>query len=228
MNATTWADCESASPNQQRRTSYRHRDAEPMTPGGSVSVTILCADPVIAAGLSTVLQSGPSFQVAPAAELGDVVCGSVSADVIVADYDTALHLTEIAPTWAKRLIVFTNYDSEAKICRVLESGAGGYLLYGVGLHELFEGIRAVHQGGVALSPLAAARFTNRLRGRSLTPREKMVLEQMMFGLSNKVIARKLNLCVGTIKTHVKSILGKLDANSRTGAVIAAQHRGLLS
>ena len=50
----------------------------------------------------------------------------------------------------------------------------------------------------------------------------------MFGLSNKVIARKLNLTAGTIKTHVKSILAKLDADSRTEAVIAAQHRGLLS
>ena len=64
--------------------------------------------------------------------------------------------------------------------------------------------------------------------RSQTQRRKMVLEQMMLGLSNKVIARKLNLTVGTIKTLVKSILAKLDADSRTGTVIAAQHRGLLS
>jgi DNA-binding NarL/FixJ family response regulator len=54
-----------------------------------------------------------------------------------------------------------------------------------------------------------------------------VLEQLMLGLSNKVIASRLNLCVGTVKAHLKSILVKLDASSRTAAVITAQRRGLL-
>jgi DNA-binding NarL/FixJ family response regulator len=228
MDATTWAECESANRNQDRPITFLQRGAAPITPGAEVSVMILCADPVIAAGLEAVLHEGPSFQIVPAPEPDDLMCGSFSADVVVADYETALRLTQSAPHWAKKLIVFTNYDSEAKVCRVLESGASGYLLYGVGLPELFDGIRSVHRGGVALSPLAAARITNRIQAKSLTPREKAVLEQLMFGLSNKAIARRLNLCVGTIKTHVKAILEKLDANSRTAAVIAAQRRGLLS
>jgi DNA-binding NarL/FixJ family response regulator len=78
-----------------------------------------------------------------------------------------------------------------------------------------------------LSPLVAERITNRVNGKSLTEREKSVLEQLMLGLSNKGIARRLNLCVGTVKAHVKSILNKLDADSRTAAVVAAQRRGLL-
>jgi DNA-binding NarL/FixJ family response regulator len=49
----------------------------------------------------------------------------------------------------------------------------------------------------------------------------------MLGLRNKAIACRLNLCVGTVKQHVKSILKKLDADSRTAAVVAAQRRGLL-
>ena len=76
-------------------------------------------------------------------------------------------------------------------------------------------------------PLVAARITNRVKGRPLTAREKTVLEQLMLGLCNKAIARKLNLCVGTVKQHVKSILKKLDADSRTAAVVAAERRGLL-
>lgn len=56
---------------------------------------------------------------------------------------------------------------------------------------------------------------------------RAVLEQLMLGLSNKVIARKLSLGVGTVKTHVKAILAKLEAGSRTAAVMAAQRRGLL-
>jgi two-component system NarL family response regulator len=147
--------------------------------------------------------------------------------VVLADYETALGLAESAPQWAKNLVVFTNYDSEARICRALESGARGYLLYGVGLPELFEGIRSVQQGGVALSPLVATRLTNRIKGKALTAREKAVLEQLMLGLRNKGIARRLNLSVGTVKTHVKSILAKLDAQSRTAAVITARRSGLL-
>ena len=189
---------------------------------------VLCADPVIAAGLSAVLHEQPSFQLVSRPEADDLACGAVSADVVVADYETALRLTRSAPQRARKLVVFTSYESGAKICRVLKRGASGYLLYGGGLPELFEGIRAVYRGGVALSPLAAARITNRFQGKSLTPREKAVLGQLMFGLTNKAIARKLNVSEGTIKTHVKAILAKLDADSRTAAAMTAQRRGLLS
>jgi hypothetical protein len=50
---------------------------------------------------------------------------------------------------------------------------------------------------------------------------------MMLGMSNKAIASKLTLAVGTVKTHVKSVLEKLDAKSRTQAVSIAQRRGIL-
>src|SRR5262249_23034945 len=153
--------------------------------------------------------------------------GSAPADVFLADYETALRLAECAPQWARNVVIFTNHDSEAKIYRALESGARGYLLYGVGLPELFEGIRSVLAGGVALSPLVAARISSRVTGETLTKRERSVLEQLMLGLSNKAIAWRLNLCVGTVKTHVKSILEKLNADSRTAAVVTAQRRGLL-
>jgi DNA-binding NarL/FixJ family response regulator len=73
----------------------------------------------------------------------------------------------------------------------------------------------------------AARVTNRIKGQPLTSREKAVLEQLMRGLSNKGIAHRLNLCVLTVKTHVKAILEKLDVDSRTAAMVTAQRRGLL-
>ena len=227
MDATSWADSEYANRNQVRTVSFARRNPGPITSGTEVSVMILYADPVIAAGLAAVLHQRAGFQIIPGPEPSDFVCGPPPADVLLADYETALRLAESAPQWAKNLVVFTNYDSEAKICRALESGARGYLLYGVGLPELFEGIRSVRAGGVALSPLVAARITNRIKGATLTAREKAVLEQLMLGLRDKVIARRLNVGVGTVKCHVKSILEKLEANSRTAAVVTAQRRGLL-
>ena len=227
MDASSWAESEYANRNQERTVTFARRNPGPITSGTEVSVMIFYADPVIAAGLAAVLQQYAGFQVIPAPEPDDFVRGPPPADVLLADYDTALQLAESAPQWAKNLVVFTNHDSEAKICRALESGARGYLLYGVGLPELFEGIRSVYGGGVALSPVVAARVTNRIQGETLTAREQAVLEQLMLGLRDKAIARRLNVGVGTVKSHVKSILEKLEADSRTAAVVTAQRRGLL-
>jgi len=62
---------------------------------------------------------------------------------------------------------------------------------------------------------------------SLTPRELKVLQHIAEGYSNKEIARRLDITEGTAKTHVKSILTKLDAISRTEAVAVAHRRGLV-
>jgi DNA-binding NarL/FixJ family response regulator len=227
MDATTFPYRETASRNLERAIAFLHPNPAPVTVAAEVSVMILCGDPVIAAGLAAVLGQSGGFVIARTPEPGDAVWGPLAADVVLADYETAMRLAQSAQQWAKKLVVFTHHDSEAKICRALESGASGYLLHGVGIPELIEGIRSVCDGGVALSPLAAARITNRFQGRTLTPRESAVLEQLMLGLSNKAIARRLNLGVGTVKSYVKAILEKLQADSRTAAVIAAQRRGLL-
>jgi DNA-binding NarL/FixJ family response regulator len=82
-------------------------------------------------------------------------------------------------------------------------------------------------GGIALGPLVASRIADRMKQQALTPREADILRYMMQGMSNKAIASKLTLAVGTVKTHVKSVLEKLDARSRTQAVSIAQRRGIL-
>jgi DNA-binding NarL/FixJ family response regulator len=228
MQASAWmADSQFADHSEEGTVTFLRRNPGPVTAGAEASVMIAYADPVVAAGLAAVLGEHGGFQIIPTAEPGDLLSGPAPADVVLADYETALRLTECAPQWANNVVIFTNYDSEAKICRALESGARGYLLYGVGLPELFGSIHSVRAGGLALSPLVVARITNRVTGEALTEREKSVLEQLMLGLSNKAIARRLNVCLGTVKTHVKSILEKLNANSRTAAVMTAQRRGLL-
>jgi DNA-binding CsgD family transcriptional regulator len=73
----------------------------------------------------------------------------------------------------------------------------------------------------------ASRIADRMKQQALTRREGDILRHMMLGMSNKAIASKLTLAVGTVKTHVKSVLEKLDASSRTQAVSIAQRRGIL-
>jgi DNA-binding NarL/FixJ family response regulator len=195
-----------------------------------IKVLIAHSDPFIAAGLVTLLRERRDFEV--------VVCSRAltsnasskrlpSVHVVVADYDSGMRLLESAGVRSPRVIILTHSDSEAKICRALEQGVRGYLLLGCSLQELINGLRTVDVGDMALAPLAVCRVADRMKQRALTRREEDILRQLMLGLSNKGIARKLTLAPGTVKTHVKAILRKLDATSRTGAVAIAQRRGIL-
>ena len=227
VDVAAWGESVFADPSQEPAVSALQRSRGSTTPRDEVSVMILCTDPIIAAGLAAVLRQCADFQVVRAPEPGDFGDGPHWTDVVVADYETAMRLAESDHNRTNNLLVFTDRDGEAEICRAVESGARGYLLYGTSLAELVEAIRSVHRGDVALSPLVAARITSRIKGKPLTKKEKAVLDQLMLGVSNKLIARRLGLCVGTVKTHVKAIMQKLEADSRTAAVVTAQRRGIV-
>jgi two-component system, NarL family, response regulator len=78
-----------------------------------------------------------------------------------------------------------------------------------------------------VSPGVASKLASRLREEELTPRELEILTLVGRGLSNKLIARALDITEGTVKTHVKNLLEKLDATSRTEAIAVAARRGLI-
>jgi two-component system NarL family response regulator len=192
-----------------------------MRPNDPVRVFIAHGDPLIAAGLHATIGRMRDFE-ATASPLRQI-----APDVVIADYDTGLRLIGSGGPLGRRVMILTHSDSEAKICHALEQGARGYILMGCSLQDLAEGLRSVHAGGIALGPVVASRIADRMKQQALTRREGDILRYMMLGLSNKAIASKLTLAVGTVKTHVKSVLEKLDATSRTQAVSIAQRRGIL-
>jgi DNA-binding NarL/FixJ family response regulator len=192
-----------------------------MRPNVRIRVLIAHGDPLISAGLAATLSRLRDFE---------TITGSgpqPGADVVIADYESGLRLIAGAGALGRRVMILTHSDSEAKICHALEQGARGYLLLGCSLQDLVDGLRSVYIGGIALGPLVASRIADRMKQQALTPREADILRYMMLGMSNKAIASKLTLAVGTVKTHVKSVLEKLDAKSRTQAVSIAQRRGIL-
>jgi two-component system NarL family response regulator len=184
-------------------------------------VLIAHSDPLISAGLAATLSRLRDFETATGG------ARPPAADVVIADYESGLQLIAAGGALGRRVMILTHSDSEAKICHALEQGARGYLLLGCSLQALVDGLRSVYMGGIALGPLVASRIADRMKQQALTPREADILRYMMLGMSNKAIASKLTLAVGTVKTHVKSILEKLNASSRTQAVSIAQRRGLL-
>jgi len=126
-----------------------------------------------------------------------------------------------------RIVVLTTYAGDAQAAAALKAGAVGYLLKSLVRKELLETIRAVHSGKRRVPPEIATEIAEHVADDALTPREVEVLRRVAAGKSNKLIAAELDISEGTVKTHMKSILPKLDASDRTHAVMIALKRGIL-
>lgn len=126
-----------------------------------------------------------------------------------------------------RIIVLTTYAGDVQASAALRAGAAGYLLKSFVSKELLETIRAVHAGKRRIPGEIATEIAVHVADDALSEREIDVLRRVAAGMSNKVIAAELNISEGTVKTHMKSILPKLDATDRTHAVMIALKRGIL-
>jgi DNA-binding NarL/FixJ family response regulator len=133
------------------------------------------------------------------------------------------------------VLVLTAHEDRYHVITLLEAGAVGYLPKTVGLNELLAAIRAASQGESVLPPSVASVVVRHLSGAEepapktpLTGREMEVLCLVSQGLSNRQVARKLNLSVRTIEAHLTHIYNKLGVGSRTEAAVLAQRRGWVS
>ncbi len=126
-----------------------------------------------------------------------------------------------------RIIVLTTYAGDVQAAAALKAGAAGYLLKSLLRKELLETIRVVHSGKRRVPPEVAAGIAEHVADDALTEREVEVLRRVAAGKSNKLIAAELHISEGTVKTHMRSILPKLDASDRTHAVTIALKRGIL-
>ena len=127
-----------------------------------------------------------------------------------------------------RVIVLTTYRNEDYIFPSLEAGARGYLLKDASRTELAAAVRAVHRGESLLDPQVQETIDNAPRHDPLTARELEVLRLMADQRSNAQIAELLFVSENTVKTHVSNILAKLGCSDRSGAVLTAWKRHLIS
>ncbi len=114
----------------------------------------------------------------------------------------------------------------------MASGADAFCLKASDPASLLLGIRAAAMGATYLDPEVAEVVLSRMAQPSessvpLTQRELEVLRAVADGLSNKDIAERLDVSVGTVKKHVQDILEKLAASDRTQAAVKALRQGLL-
>jgi len=134
-----------------------------------------------------------------------------------------------------RILVLTSYDEESKLAAALKAGALGYIIKNSSAPELFHAIRGVAMGNLSVSPNATQVLLQNLRQPETTPpspvsalteRELDVLRGLAQGQSDQKLAETLNIEKTTIRSHIKSILNKLELESRTQAALYAVDMGL--
>lgn len=134
-----------------------------------------------------------------------------------------------------RVIMLTVSDSEEDVITALRNGADGYLLKDMEPEEILQQVATAAAGRVVISDrltellALALREENRPRDpgqAGLTERERQILRLIARGLSNKLIARDLDITVGTVKVHIKHILKKLNLRSRVEAAVLAVSKGV--
>ena len=130
------------------------------------------------------------------------------------------------------VVALTSVLEYASVTRAIKAGAIGYLLKNTEADELCKAIRAGAAGKVQLAPEAASRLISEVRApaspEALTERETEVLKLIARGKANKEIADELFIDETTVKSHVHSILSKLNVRSRTQAVLYAVRLGLVA
>jgi two-component system, NarL family, response regulator LiaR len=130
------------------------------------------------------------------------------------------------------VVALTSVLEDASVTGAIKAGAIGYLLKTTEADELCEAIRAAAAGQVRLAPEAAARLMREVRApespETLTKREAEVLKLVARGKANKQVARELFIDEKTVKSHVHSILSKLNVKSRTQAALYAVRVGVVA
>ncbi len=208
-------------------------------------IRVLLADDhiIVRAGIRQFLVQNADIQVIAEAGNGQEACALIEQnrpDVAVLDIQMP-EMSGIEVThWIrnKRLpvgvLILTAYDDEPYVQAVLQAGANGYVLKTAEPQEIVRAIRDVFQGKSVLDAALAQRLITRLSGKPehtliepLSDRELEILTLTGKGLTNKAIGVKLGISDRTVQNHLANIFAKLQAESRTEAVMRAVSMGLI-
>lgn len=195
--------------------------------------------PVVRAGMRALLEAEPDLAVigeASSAEEAVTLAATPGVDLVLMDLQFPGRLQGVDATrrirstpGAPRVLVLTNYDTDADILGAIEAGASGYLLKDAPPGELVAAIRAAAAGESALAPAVASRLdaSQRSPDQRLTVRESEVLALVAAGSTNREIGQALFLSEATVKSHLVHIFTKLGVGSRTAAVAKARELGAI-
>jgi two-component system nitrate/nitrite response regulator NarL len=198
-------------------------------------------------GIARLIDSQPDFEVIAEAEDGRQAvryAKRFKPELILMD----VHMPECDGLEATRLIVddwpeaqivmLTVSDEDQDLFTAIRNGAIGYLVKKIEPQDLFARLRGVTQGEAPISRVMAGRILREFARvgtevpppdstRSLTPREREVLQLVSKGLTNKEIGAQLHIAENTVKNHLRNILEKLHLQNRAQAAAYAVREGLV-
>ena len=202
-------------------------------------ITVLIVDDheVVREGLRLSLSRAPHVRV-----VGEAADGKQAIDlaerrkpnVVIMDVrmpgldglDATKELLQKEPNAA--VLIFTAYSERSLLARGLESGAKGYILKEAPHDTLVRAIEKVAGGETYVDPaLMPAFLAGKDRDEMLTAREREILQLLADGMSNADVAGKLFISQETVKSHVRHILTKLEADTRTQAVAIALREAII-
>ena len=208
-----------------------------MSEHGDIRVMIVDDHQMVREGLKVLLSICDDIAVVgEAADGAEAVelCPAVLPDVVLMDVmmpvmDGAEATAEITAAYPEvRVIALTSFVDQDYVQKTLDAGAISYLLKDARPDALIQAVRDAMDGRGTIDSSAMKALLERRDdvGRDLTAREREVLALLAGGLSNKEIAQRLTLSVGTVRLHVSNVLSKLGAPNRTTAAAIAMKHGL--
>ncbi|MBI3524814.1 MAG: response regulator [Betaproteobacteria bacterium] len=137
-----------------------------------------------------------------------------------------------AEGWHGPVLILTVSDAEEDLANAMRGGAQGYLLKDMEPDDVVDAVQRAVRGETVVAPSMTLKLVHLLQGGSpadakesalkqLTAREREILNHLAQGLSNKAIARMLDISHDTVKLHVRHILAKLNLTSRVEAAVFA-------
>jgi len=209
-------------------------------------IRILLADDhhIVRAGIRQLLESAKDIQVIAEAGDGEEAQSLIQQhkpDVAVLDIQMPKASGIEVTRWVRShlpgvgVLILTAYDDEPYVMAVLQAGANGYVLKTAKTEELIQAVRDVYEGKSALDPSITQKLMSNLFKRSektpiesLTDRELDVLRLAAKGFTNKAIGVQLSISDRTVQGHLAHIFAKLQATSRTEAVMRGVSLGWIS
>lgn len=191
-------------------------------------------------GLAELLEQRGQISVAGIAGNGDdalEMLKQIEADVVITDLNMPPHgglalLRQMrVQGWRGPVLVLTVSDAEDDLASAMNAGAQGYLLKDMEPDDVVDAVQRAVRGETVVAPAMTLKLVHLLQGGSqpskadalqaLTAREREILGHLTQGLSNKAIARALDISHDTVKLHVRHILAKLNLTSRVEAAVFA-------
>jgi DNA-binding NarL/FixJ family response regulator len=202
-----------------------------------ITCLIVADHEVVREGLRLSLSRAPNIRVVGEAADGESAIALAERrrpDVVIMDVrmpgmdglQATKVITDRLPDVA--VLIFTAYSERSLLSRGLESGAKGYILKEAPHATLLRAIEKVAAGDGYVDPaLMPAFLTGKDQNEMLTGREREILQLLADGMSNADVATKLFISQETVKSHVRHILAKLEADTRTHAVAIALRESII-